>query len=393
MKISWMSNAPWLRSGYGNQTALFTPRLQAAGHELAITAFAGLDGGMLNIGGIPIYPRGNTAYGIDVMSPHAKHFGADIIITLIDAWVMRPDLNNYGIPWVPWFPVDMEPLPPPVARQVKQGYKRIVFSKFGKKMVEDAGMDCYYVPHGVDTNTFKPVDRVAARKAIGVPDSAFLVGMVAANKGNPSRKAFAQQLEAFATFKKKHNDAMLYLHTAKAERGENDGVNLPELCRHLGLVEGTDVLFCNQYQNLIGYPEEYMTAAYSAMDVHMLVSMGEGFGIPILEAQACGCPVLVGDWTSMSELCFSGWKVDKKDSQPWWTPLASYQFSPNPAAIVDKLNEAYNMRGNQDYRDRARAGAMAYDADKVTEKYWLPVLESIGDQLADDSMKIRKVIA
>jgi glycosyltransferase involved in cell wall biosynthesis len=113
----------------------------------------------------------------------------------------------------------------------------------------------------------------------------------------------------------------------------------------------------------------------------MSVSMGEGFGIPIVEAQSSGCPVIVGGWTSMSELCFSGWKVREREADPYWTPLASYQYTPRIDAIKDRLEQAYQMRGNMDYRSRARDGALAYDADKITEKYWKPVLETIEGNL------------
>lgn len=39
--------------------------------------------------------------------------------------------------------------------------------------------------------------------------------------------------------------------------------------------------------------------------------LGEGFGIPIIEAQAAGCPVIVTDCTAMTELCLSGWLIEK----------------------------------------------------------------------------------
>ncbi len=380
MRITWLSNAPWAKTGYGNQTGLFAPRLAAAGHDVAVIAFYGLEGGILgwtanNGVSIPVYPRGYHPYGQDVMSAHTLHYGAEIMISLMDAWVVQPEMILGGVKWVPWFPVDMDPLPPPVARNVSRAWKRIVFSKFGQRMVTDAGMDCYYVPHGVDTKAFKPEPMAEARQAAGLPADRYIVGMVAANKGVPSRKAFMPQLEAFSWFHKNHPEALLYLHTTRGESGENAGANLVEYIDYLGIRD--HVVFCDQYTNMLGYPDEYMRHVYNSLDVHMLVSMGEGFGIPILEAQACGCPVITGDWTAMPELTFSGWKVYKDDADKWWTPLGAYQYQPRPAAIADRLEEAYRLRGNQDYRDRARAGALAYDADRVVEKYWLPALEGI----------------
>jgi len=117
------------------------------------------------------------------------------------------------------------------------------------------------------------------------------------------------------------------------------------------------------------------------MDVFSLVTMGEGFGIPIIEAQACGVPVIVGDWTSMPELCFSGWKVSKADTEPVFTNIAAFHYLPRAAAIAEQMDNAYQMRGNQDYRKRARKAALAYGADKIVEKYWKPALDVIEKRL------------
>jgi glycosyltransferase involved in cell wall biosynthesis len=205
--------------------------------------------------------------------------------------------------------------------------------------------------------------------------------MVAANKGNPSRKAFDSQFAGFAQFAKAHPDAVLYCHSAKAEHGENCGVNLPELAAYHGLIDGTNILFPDAYRNIIGFDDAYMRAVYSAADVTLMATMGEGFGIPIVEAQACGSPVIVGDWTANAELCFSGWKIDKPKAVPMWTALGTYQYHVMPGAVSDALEKAHTMRGNQDYRNRARKGALQYDADKVTEKYWKPYLEKLEAEL------------
>ena len=382
MKITWMSNAPWCASGYGNQTRLFCTRLKESGHDVSIIALWGLEGGMLTWNGIPTYPKGLATWSNDIAAAHTVNAGSDILITLFDAWPLVPEqLQQHGVRWIPWYPVDMDPIPPAVARNVGKAYDRIVFSKFGQRMTEQAGMSCHYVPHGVDTKVFRPLDQAEARKSIGWPNDKFIIGMVAANKGNPSRKALAEHLLAFKKLHDKHDDTLLYLHTSSGANGEYGGINLPQLALELGLERA--VFYADQYNYHMGYPDPYMVAMYNSLDVHALASMGEGFGIPIVEAQACGCPVIVGDWTANGELCFSGWKVARKDASPYYTPIGSYQFVPGVDALAECMENAYRMNGNQDYRNRARDGALAYDADKVLEKYWMPVLAKIAENIED----------
>ena len=371
MKFTWLSNAPWAPTGYGNQTKVFIPRLQALGHEAAIIAFYGHEGTPINWNGILIYGKGFHAYGGDVMSAHTRHYQGEVLFSLMDAWVVETGLLH-KTRWIPWFPIDHEPLPQVIKEKVEKGYKRIVFSEFGCQMMDGAGLDYYYVPHGIDTNVFKPMDKRQAREDLKWRQDAFIFGMVAANKGNPSRKAYPQILTAFANFYKRHKSAMLYIHAHKT--AEQQGLNIPELVEQLGITDA--VMYCDQYINLLGYPDEYMVKMYNALDAHLLVSMGEGFGIPIVEAQACGTPVIVGDWTSMGELCFGGWKVPKEDADPWYTPLAAYQFVPRTDAIEAVMNEAYRDIAKI-HSEKAREGALTYDADAVTHKYWKPVLEDI----------------
>ena len=94
----------------------------------------------------------------------------------------------------------------------------------------------------------------------------------------------------------------------------------------------------------------------------------------------------------MSELCFSGWKVNKSEAVPdYHHGYDAFQYIPLPEAIAERLFKAYEMRGNQDYRSRARDGALAYDVDKVFDKYWIPVLADMEQILSGDAMKVTKV--
>ncbi len=53
----------------------------------------------------------------------------------------------------------------------------------------------------------------------------------------------------------------------------------------------------------IGYvPDEDMPALYSAADLFVFPSLYEGFGIPVLEAQACGTPVLTSNGSALPEV-------------------------------------------------------------------------------------------
>ena len=382
MRISWLSNAPWATTGYGQQLKNLIPHIKNLGHEQSIQAYYGHAGSPLDFNGLTIYGVVAQPYGMDVVNAHAKNFKADFVITNMDAWVVEPAMFMDS-KWVAWFPVDSEPIPPLVLEKVKHAWHRIVWTEFAKREMDKTGLDYDFVPYGVDTDVYKPSDKVEARKTTHLPQDKYIVGMVAMNKGYPPRKAFYQNIEAFKRFHDKHPDSLLYIHSLDGSRPTGESIDLLTFCNFLGLKNGIDVMFAEQYSYVLGYPEPAMVALYNSFDVHLLVSMGEGFGMPQLEAQACGTPVICGDWTTMSELCFSGWKVERKDAEPYYTLQNSYQFLPHIGAIHDKLEQAYRMRGNSDYSKRARDGALKYDIKKIVSKYWKPTLEKIEKKLTE----------
>lgn len=388
MRIVIFSNAMHVGSGYGNQTSLFAPRIRDLGHDVAVAAYWGIQGGRVEIDGIATYPASSSG-GIDyeAMAVPAKHFKADVIISLMDLWALPQGVTG-GIPLAPWFPIDAEPLPPPIRVRLTDPrilpvIAPIVFSRFGERMCTDAGITPLYVPHGCDTTTYHPMNQAECRESIGLPNDAFIIGMVAANVGTPSRKALKPQIEAFARLHRKHSDARLYLHTRGNAAGNRtlNGENLPEFVEQLGI--GNAVSWTHEDAYLFGLETEEMCLLYNSFDVLTSVSLGEGFGIPILEAAACGIPSIVGDWTSMSELCFAGWKVPKTGAEPWHNPLAAYQFWPRVDAIFEQMEAAYLTceGGRKDRSFDSRSAALSYDADVVTRDYWAPALTEIEQRL------------
>src|SRR6266496_2625466 len=61
------------------------------GHDVAISAFHGQQGGMGEWEGFPVYPAGDHPYGGDVVGLHARHFGASWVIPIMDFWAVSTD--------------------------------------------------------------------------------------------------------------------------------------------------------------------------------------------------------------------------------------------------------------------------------------------------------------
>ena len=226
---------------------------------------------------------------------------------------------------------------------------------------------------------------------MGLSEDAFLVGMVAANKGrNPSRKSFQQAFEAFKLFHDTHDDAHLYLHTCPDPQMA-DGENLVRMLKTLDIPLDR-VGWANPYKvNFDPYTPTEMAGIYSAMDVLLNPAMGEGFGIPIVEAQACGVPVIVTDCTSMPELVGGGWLVSHRR---FWTGHWSWQFVPEVEDIVDALNKCHagGLPGRKERGERARQHVLQYDIRKVFEEHMLPSLREAEARFADrEPVELRAV--
>lgn len=66
-----------------------------------------------------------------------------------------------------------------------------------------------------------------------------------------------------------------------------------------------------------GYvPDSYLSALISGAKIYVLPSLWEGFGIPVIEAQACGIPVVVSNVSSLPEIVGdSGLLIDPESTE------------------------------------------------------------------------------
>lgn len=405
MKILWHSVAPWAPTGYGQQTGQATPRIARMGHDLALSIYYGHQGSELSWHGLRCLPPYSANYGTDMLVQHAiHHFGAEadpdlatagsrgLVILLGDAWTFEvPMLDQLAS--AAWVPVDHLTLPDVTRRWFEvMGAVPLAMSRFGERLLREAGFHPRYVPHAIETSIYKPGDQAEARELTGVPRDAFVVGMVANNVGRDgSRKAFTEQIAAFARLRERHDDAFLVLHT---DVDQPIGVRLRPFLERM-LPKGS-YTFTDPYTYRRGMPPEAVARIYRSLDVLTNCSYGEGFGIPIIEAQACGTPVIVTDATAMPELVGSGWKVGFEpvwhDSQGAWTAV------PHIGEIADRMEDAYQLRSSGNWelmKLEAEVFAKTYDADLVADLHWGPVLADLEKALEDRraDMTVRRSFA
>ena len=379
--VTWFSNAPWAPTGYGQQTAQVVRRLAAGGWPVAVAANFGLHGTQTVWEDVPIFPAGFDQYSQDVIVAHheawtSRWSAPSALITLFDTWVFTSDRLGAVDRIASWVPVDHLPCPPKVREWCSRpNVLPIAMAEYGRSMLHRADIDCEYVPHAIE-DVFQPTaswNGRPAREVIGCPDDAFVVMMNAANKGvYPTRKAFGENLLAMSELMRAHDDVWLYMHTES--RGGIGGIDLLRLVEAVGIDERR-VRFVDQYGYRTGIDPQLLAALYTTADVLLACSMGEGFGIPTVEAQACGTRVIVSDFSAQPELVGDGWTVE---GQPSWDPMQdAWWHVPNVNAIVDRLEVAYGQPGHSDKAVKFAAG---YRADRVFAECWVPVLERLAEQ-------------
>jgi glycosyltransferase involved in cell wall biosynthesis len=120
----------------------------------------------------------------------------------------------------------------------------------------------------------------------------------------------------------------------------------------------------------------------NTFDCLLQPSNSEGFGLPIIEAQSCGVPVIVNNWTSMPELVKdgkTGYICNAGDKK--WSPIGAYMVSPDRDSLREKMELAF--KNGRDKLQKACRNHIIdqYDLDKRVFQEWIPFLEEVKNEI------------
>ena len=340
----------------------------------------------------------------------------DVLLHLHDAWWLGPpptDVRNACLPpMVAWLPILFDPLlsddperPDRSGAALEMFSGVIAMSLWGRGVYERALASLAvstvtgtqrgqvlarwlppllgHIPHALNPAfgegplAFESQSRKELRQSFGIPMNAFVVLLVGRNPPPPSseanRKSHRAAIRAFARFKARLSQictspcvSTAHLHVHSDLHG---AVDIPSLLREAGLSVERQGGASSSQENL---SPEMLRNLYSASDVLLQLSRAEGFGLPVLEAQACGTPVVVNGATAMAENVLlgrvllptprqspSGGRSDRPGS---WTP-------PDGAAAVEALLEIWGSPPTAAERNRVRVAlAAAFSPWHVAEQ-------------------------
>jgi glycosyltransferase involved in cell wall biosynthesis len=300
MKILLASHAAWRGTGYGAPVIPLIKEWRKQGHDAAVFAVEERGPGVMEYRGIQHYLPANLPYGEDVIQACADDFKADVIVSFFDAWVLRGSYAHPKRRWIAWTPVDQTPTVPGLVEKLGKAERVLSFSEWGANVLnaEAPELKASAMPIGIDLEMYTPLPENQRAAVIELPEGAFVVGLVGTNLPH-DRKALAEQIAAFCAFAAIRPNAYLLLWTTPT-----GGLDLQHYLQQFG-AEGKRVLVQAQWNVLYDSPnarKQDLRELYGRADVLLHASAAEGFGLSILEAMACGTPVIGAFNTSMPEL-------------------------------------------------------------------------------------------
>lgn len=391
-RVLWVGDAV-ISSGFALCTHAVCDQLHEDGwgvHVLGINYFGDPHPFPYNI--YPCYQPlqgGRDYFGVFRLSKMIARINPDVVVFLNDPWnipnyiaVMRDHAKRFGYvpPTVGWLAVDAKNQP----KDSIEGLTRaVVWTDFAKEELRNTGFGAPIdiVPLGVDHDIFYPHDKAESRDRIAVDgqpmsQDEFVIGVVGRNQ---PRKRLDLSIQALHDIVHDYgiDNARMFMHVGPTG---DTGFDLNRLADYYDV---TSHLTISEGDLGTGIDQNFLPVLYSAMDVYLTTTQGEGWGLPCLEAMACGVPALVPEWSGLGD----------------WTGDAALKVPCTSTAVTAPLDSlAYTIGGIPDRTMMAGYLASLARNEDLRDQYSEKALERANDfswnQTAEDMVAvIEEVVA
>lgn len=228
-----------------------------------------------------LYPAfmGGDKFGIDRLGDIIRVEQPDAVLMIQDAWNIAKAIKHLGPehpPLVAYVPVDGTSLRRADVAPLNACAAVVAYTAFGRRELWRAGLTapCAVIPHGIDLDTFRPVDQAETRRRVGLDEDTYAVLVLDRNQ---VRKRLDIAFEAFARFAADKGPNVRLIYHGQVH---DVGWDIPAMAEDLGIADRL-ILTTRDAMDATwrGVALDDMAAIYSLADVKLSTSSGEGWGL------------------------------------------------------------------------------------------------------------------
>jgi len=262
-------------------------------------------------------------------------------------------------PMIHYVPCDGVNMPAEWTTILPKVTNSVAMSKWGQAAYEPSEL----VYHGIDQELWWPIwekekvtttgivckTQADCKRAFGFEPDHFLVGRVDTNS---ARKDYPATVKALWPLMKKFKDIDVHFHCEDQTKYDN-GVRFQAFLSRESEVDKGRFHFPGLHSSFEGWAQQDMNVLLSAFDCFVSTSRGEGFGLTLAEAAACGVPIVAQNVSAIPEVVGPGGiLLEPKDT--FTVPSGEDVWLPNIPAFTAAIERLYFSKGLR--RDLGKAG-------------------------------------
>lgn len=438
-RVLFTGEASWLATGFAKFNREILKRLYATGkYEIAefgnygrVDSQESKQAPWKFYGAMPTSQEEDRIYGADPRNQFGRYkfdatvadFQPDVVLNLLDPWMMEHLVTSrfrgsYKLILCPT--VDSAPQKQEWCDNIfGKADALTTYSRFGKRTLELQGLKVATVTSpGVDLDIFRPMDKLKVKEDWGLNKNLLVIGAVMRNQ---KRKLFTDLFEAYAMLRKRHSGipeverSVLLCHTSFPDVGWD----IPELLKRSALMRHViftykcdackrpffswflncnmqtgmaQCIFCGQ--NAAHMPnthnsisEEELGEIYNLMDIYCQIAICEGWGVPVVEAKACGVPTLCSNYSALEDHVENGGAlavdIDRYYTEAETMAVRSFSDRESICRLLKRLLTNRNER--LEIGKAARSCAERLHNWDITAKKFEEIIDSLPESNRSDT--------